>query len=65
MQFSNLKPLCDQGERGASGLDGRPGLDGKPGASGPPGQRVRQFMPPFHQTIKHIVCRASLGGECV
>uniref|UniRef100_A0A3Q1H9R2 Uncharacterized protein n=1 Tax=Anabas testudineus TaxID=64144 RepID=A0A3Q1H9R2_ANATE len=31
--------LCNQGERGASGLDGRPGLDGKPGASGPPGQR--------------------------
>uniref|UniRef100_A0A3B4YV77 Collagen, type VII, alpha 1 n=1 Tax=Seriola lalandi dorsalis TaxID=1841481 RepID=A0A3B4YV77_SERLL len=34
-----LNLLCDQGERGASGLDGRPGLDGKPGAAGPPGQR--------------------------
>lgn len=33
-----------QGERGASGLDGRPGLDGKPGAPGPPGQRVFQFV---------------------
>lgn len=45
MWFSNPKHLCDQGERGTSGLDGRPGLDGKPGAAGPPGQRVLQFMP--------------------
>lgn len=38
--FITLKYLCDQGERGSAGLDGRPGLDGKPGVSGPPGQRV-------------------------
>lgn len=38
--FLTLKYLCDQGERGAAGIDGRPGLDGKPGAPGPPGQRV-------------------------
>lgn len=38
--FITLKYLCDQGERGAAGLDGRPGLDGKPGVSGLPGQRV-------------------------
>lgn len=38
--FITLKYLCDQGERGSAGLDGRPGLDGKPGVSGQPGQRV-------------------------
>lgn len=38
--FITSKYLCDQGERGSAGLDGRPGLDGKPGVSGPPGQRV-------------------------
>lgn len=38
--FITLEYLCDQGERGAAGLDGRPGLDGKPGVSGLPGQRV-------------------------
>lgn len=38
--FLTLIFLCDQGERGAAGLDGRSGLDGKPGVPGPPGQRV-------------------------
>lgn len=46
----NYKSPYDQGERGASGLDGRPGVDGKLGAAGPPGQRVFQFLPTFHQT---------------
>uniref|UniRef100_A0A3P9NZX5 Collagen type VII alpha 1 chain n=1 Tax=Poecilia reticulata TaxID=8081 RepID=A0A3P9NZX5_POERE len=32
-------PGLRQGDRGASGLDGRPGLDGKPGSPGPPGSR--------------------------
>lgn len=39
-----LTSLCNQGERGASGLDGRPGLDGKPGVAGPPGQRVLELQ---------------------
>lgn len=43
--FITLKYLCDQGERGSAGLDGRPGLDGKPGVSGPPGQRVGGSIP--------------------
>lgn len=40
VDFLTLKFLCEQGERGAAGIDGRPGLDGKPGVLGPPGQRV-------------------------
>lgn len=56
----NPKPLCDQGERGASGLDGRPGLDGKPGAPGPSGQRVLQLLLFFIKWQKHTVYRTSL-----
>lgn len=43
----NFLYLRVQGDRGASGLDGRPGLDGKPGPSGPPGLRVLLFITPL------------------
>lgn len=58
--------LCvEQGDRGASGLDGRPGLDGKPGSAGPPGQRVPEFMLSFYQTITHLICREQVAGACL
>lgn len=58
--------LCaEQGDRGASGLDGRPGLDGKPGSAGPPGQRVPEFMLSFYQTITHLICREQVPGACL
>lgn len=60
MSFYTLKLLCDQGERGASGLDGRSGLDGKPGVPGSPGQRVRQF---FSLTIMYLTYKLYWLGD--
>lgn len=40
MPLIDAESLREQGDRGASGLDGRPGLDGKLGSPGPSGQRV-------------------------